>query len=129
MSIYKEKGLYKMFNLKNEIESLLEYRELTKAELARFLNISPQHLNSQLNSKNLNLQFLKNVADITDCNLQIFFQDNKYKQKIDTKEKILLEQIKKLSKNDFTLVSEIVTRLNKNSQNINNLLQNEEINS
>ena len=94
-----------------QITTLLTYRELSKAELARRLDISPQNLNRKLRTKNMDLQFLNKVANVLDCNLQMFFQDNKYKRKLITRKEVIYEQIINLNDEQLKLIEDLLKQL------------------
>ena len=77
-----QEQIEKTMNIREQIEILLAYKNITKPELARRLDILPQLLNTKLNSKKLNLQFLTSVAKATDSSFYIYFKDNINNQKI-----------------------------------------------
>ena len=85
-------------NIREQIEILLKYKNISKVELARRLDTLPQLLNAKLNSKRLNLQFLTSVAKVTDSSLKIYFKDNINNQEIteNIQEQISKTKIKEL---------------------------------
>lgn len=95
----------------DNVNMLLEYKNLSKAELARLLSISPQNLNRKLNAERIDLHFLMQIADVTDTTFNFGFIDNKYKQKLTTKKEKLYNQINNLNEKQYKLISELLNNL------------------
>lgn len=102
-------------NILDNINMLLEYKNISKAQLARLLNMSPQNLNRKLNAERIDLHFLKKVADVTDTTFNFGFIDNKYKQKLTTKKEKLYDQINGLNETQYKLILDILKNLKNDS--------------
>lgn len=63
--------------LSNQIRILLIKRgNISEAELARRLGISPQNLNNKMKRDNFTERDLREIANALDCNLSILFKMN-----------------------------------------------------
>lgn len=62
--------------IKKEIDKLLIDKDISKADIAKQLGVSPQRVSNMLVKKQLNFADIQKILDCVDCSLYIDFVDN-----------------------------------------------------
>lgn len=93
------------------LKAVLNTKEVKQVQLAEKLNITKQGLQNKLNAKNISMDLLLAIAQETQTNLTINFEDKENFKSISTEQENLINKLNKLNNKQRKLINDIIDNL------------------